>query len=249
MSDLVWASALSPQEPFKPRARHWAAGVAAMIGCTAAAAVWYASLDHSIESLGDLEEERLVVALGGSAPRRIDAPPKALQDAPVSDPPYVVAERAKDAAPIAPPPEARPVAQWSDGEGRLSSGTGGAAQAPSPPAPPAPPPPPKPKPQGPVGLGGKFAEVSTVRYASLIVYPPASLRQEEEGLGILAVVIKPDGRVVSWSLEKSTGWQRLDQEIERVARKVKRLDPLPAGFTGKVAVVRVPINFKIEDDY
>jgi TonB family protein len=201
---------------------------------------WYSTLDHSRPLLEQLEEERVIVALGGSAPQRIEAPPPP-SDAPVTDTPPVAAERAKDAPPIAPPPEPRPVFQWSQGDGKFSSGTGGTAPVPSPPAPPPPPPPPKPP-----GVSAQFAEVSTARYARLIVYPPASLRQGEEGLGILAVTITPDGKVVDWKLAQSTGVKRLDVEIRRVAKKVKRLDPLPRGFAGRLAVVHIPINFRIE---
>ncbi|MCB2060917.1 MAG: TonB family protein [Novosphingobium sp.] len=242
MSDLAWSSALSPQAPSVPHARHWAVGSAFSAACFAGLAIWYSTLDHSRPVLEEVEEERVIVALGGSAPQRIEAPPPP-SNAPVSDTPPVAAERAKDAPPIAPPPEPRPVFQWSQGDGQYSSGTGGTAQAPSPPAPPAPLPPPKP-----AGVSAQFTEVSTVRYARLIVYPPASLRQGEEGLGILAVTIAVDGKVLDWKLVQSTGADRLDAEIRRVAQRVKRLDPLPQGFRGRVAVVRIPINFKIQPE-
>lgn len=242
MSDLVWASALSPKEPFIPRARHWSAGIAAMVILTVAASSWYASLDHTVEAPVEIVEERVVVALGAAAPKRIEAPPPASMNAPATDAPYIAAERAKDAPPIAPPPEARPVAQWSQGTGGdFSSGTGGSAPEPLPP-----PPPPKAEPAKPVAIGGEFARAATIRYSSLVEYPSASLRQEEEGVGILSVIVRPNGQVVKWWLEKSTGWSRLDKEIERVARKVKRLDALPAGYPGNVRVV-VPIRFRIED--
>ena len=241
MSELVWSSALSPQAPVIPRARHWTVGTAFATACCAGFSVWYASLDHSTNILDQVEEERVIVALGGSAPQRIEAPPPPV-DTPVTDTPPPLAERAKDAPPIAPPPEPRPVVQWTQGTGEFSSGTGGTASEPAPPPPPPPPPPPRP-----AGVSHQFTEISTARYARLIVYPTASLRQGEQGLGILAVTITPDGKVISWELAKSTGVDRLDQEIRRVAKKVKRLDPLPAGFSGSVAIVRIPVNFKIAD--
>ena len=246
MSDLVWASALSPEEPFVPRTQHWLAGTAATVVLVLAGSAWYASLDHSIDSPEEIEEERVVVALGGAAPKRIDAPPPAPKDAPITDTPAVVAERAEDADPIAPPPEPRPVAQWSQGDGTFSSGTGGTAQEPPPPPPP--PPKPSPEPSEPVAVGGKFAKDSTARYSSLIEYPSASLRQGEEGLGVISVIVEQNGQVVRWWLEKSTGWPRLDKEIERVARKVRRLDPPPGGFRSQQARVNVPIRFKIETE-
>ena len=242
MSDLAWSSALSPHAPYVPRARHWTIGTAFATACCVGLAVWYAALDHSSNILDDVEEERVIVALGGSAPQRIEAPPPPPKETPVTDTPPPLAERAKDAPPIAPPPEPRPVVQWVQGTGDFSSGTGGTAQTPSPPPPPPPPPPPKP-----AGVGHQFTEVSTARYARLIVYPAASLRQGEQGLGILAVTITPDGKVVSWELAKSTGIDRLDNEILRVAGKVKRLDPLPSGFRGSIAIVRIPINFRIAE--
>jgi TonB family protein len=65
---------------------------------------------------------------------------------------------------------------------------------------------------------------------------------------VLSVQLRQDGSVVGWELVKSTGSRRLDQEIERVARKVKGLDPLPAGFAGKLAIVHVPITFALREE-
>ncbi len=242
MTDLLWSSALSPQAPSIPRRRDWSTGMLIAALVATGGAWWYALGDHSLKPMEQEQEERVVVALGGSAARKIEAPPK---DSPVSDKPPVLAERAADAPPIAPPPEPRPVQGWLQGDGAFSSGTGGTALAPSPPPPPAAPP--APRAEAPVGVSAYFTRISTERYYRLIVYPQGSLDEREEGVGVLAVTITPDGTVLGWKLVETTGKPRLDGEIKRVAGKVQKLDPLPADFPGKRAVVQITITFKIED--
>ena len=126
MSDLAWSSALSPQAPSVPHARHWASGTVITGLFCAGLVAWYSTIDREEPYLEEVAEERVVVALGGSAPQRIESPPPP-SNAPVTDTPPVAAERARDAPPIAPPPEPRPVFQWSQGDGTYSSGTGGTA--------------------------------------------------------------------------------------------------------------------------
>ena len=65
---------------------------------------------------------------------------------------------------------------------------------------------------------------------------------------VLMRKLKLQGVLVGIALVWLTGWDRLDREILRVARRVKRLDPLPQGFRGSVAVVRIPINFRIQQE-
>lgn len=246
MTDLAWSSALSPHRPSVPRQRDWTAGLVGAALVATAAAYWYARQDHSAQPVEQEQEERVVVALG-SAAQRLETPPAPPKDTPTVDKPPVVAERAKDAPPIAPPPKPRPVMTWTQGNGEFSSGTGGTAATPSPPPPaPPPPPPPPPRKESPINAGAYFDKISTARYSRMIVYPERSLEDGEQGVGVLAVVITPDGTVRSWSLIQSTGKSRLDAEIKRVAGLVRTLDPLPADFPGKRAIVQITITFHIQ---
>jgi TonB family protein len=120
----------------------------------------------------------------------------------------------------------------------IGSGSGSGLEVPSPPPPP-------PKPEEPVATTMRYNEISTARYARLIVYPPAALEQQEQGSGVLAVILTPEGKVVRWYLQRSTGKPRLDAEIRRVAAQVDQLDPLPAANPHQRMVARIPITFRL----
>lgn len=234
----AWSSAIAPSPPPIPKGWHWAAGIA----CAALVLVAY-SLRHagSDEIVLAAEEEQVIVSLGGPA-RRLEVPPAEVQTAEEAP---VVAERAEDAPPPAPPAEPRVVAGSRDGDGRASSGAGGIGTGPPLPLPPPPPAPPPPPPQV-TEVSRQFVEISIRAYTSRIVYPGGSLDRGEEGRGVLRVTIARDGRVKDWNIIRSTGHSRLDREITRVANLVPRLDPLPANFARSEAKVDIPITFAIE---
>jgi TonB family protein len=245
MSDLAWSSALSPQAPSIPRTRDWSLGIMVSLALATAAGLWFTGLDHSVAGGEEEVEERVVVALGGSAAKKLEAPPPP-KDAPVTDTPPPLAERAKDADPIAAPPEPRAVQTWTQGVGDYSSGTGGKLALPSPPAPPkpAPSPPPPPEPQ----VSQQFIRISTAQYSRLVVYPDESLAKNEEGVGDLLITMERDGTVVKWELVGSTGFERLDNEVRRIARKVKTLEALPDDFPSRQVRFLIHITFKIARD-
>lgn len=232
-----WSSAIAPRPPPVPRRWHWAAGLACAALVLAAYSLRYAKSEEVVLAA---EEESVIVSLGGPA-RRLEAPPEEVQTAEEAP---VVAERAEDAPPPAPPKEARVVAGAADGDGRASSGAGGIGTGPPLPLPPpAPLPPPPPKV---TEVSRQFIQISIRAYTSKIVYPNASLTRGEEGRGVLRVTIARDGRVRDWDIIRSTGHGRLDREIQRVAKLVPRLDPLPADFSRNEAKVDIPITFAIE---
>jgi len=235
---MTWSSAIAPEAPPVPRQWHWATGIALGALALGLVATRYAGGEATVERL---EEEAVVVSLGGQA-RRLDPPPETVE---TSEEAPVMAERAEDAPPPAAPAEPRVVAGSADGEGRASSGTGAGPSGPPaplpPPAKPAPPPPPRP-----TRVSQRFVEISTREYARMIVYPGFALERGEEGQGILRVEVARDGKVLGWDLIKSTGHGRLDDEIRRVARRVSRLDPLPDNFAYDTTKVNIPITFTIE---
>ncbi|MEQ8410759.1 MAG: TonB family protein [Erythrobacter sp.] len=234
----AWSSAIAPSPPPVPQRWHWAAGIACATLTLVAYSLRYAGSDETILAA---EEDSVIVSLGGPA-RRLEAPPEEVQTAEEAP---VVAERAEDAPPPAPPTEARVVAGAADGDGRASSGAGGIGSGPPLPLPPPPPPAPPPPPRI-TEVSRQFVEISIRAYTSRIIYPGASLDRGEEGRGVLRVTIARDGKVKNWDIVRSTGHGRLDREIQRVAKLVPRLDPLPANFARSEAKVDIPITFAIE---
>jgi protein TonB len=233
-----WSSAIAPEAPPVPRPAHWLGGLALAALLLTLWALRYAAPP---EMIATSEEAGVVVSLGGPV-RRLEAPPPEVATAEEAT---KVAERAENAPPPEAPPAPRVIAGASDGEGRASSGTSAGPSR----LPPAPPPPPRaapPAPPRPTRVSRQFTEVSIRAYTALIVYPQSSLDREEEGQGVIKVTIARDGQVLDWQLVRSTGHQRLDDEIRRVAGRVRRLDPLPPDFGRDTAEVDIPITFTIE---
>lgn len=234
-----WSSAIAPHAPPVPRPAHWLAGLALAALLLALSALRYANVPENVAAD---EEAGVVVSLGGAV-RRLEAPPPEVATAEEAP---KIAERAENAPPPEAPAAPRVVAGAADGEGSASSGTSaGPARLPPAPAPP-PSAAPQPAPPRTVRVSRRFIEVSIRAYTSLIVYPSGSLNAEEEGRGLLKVTIARDGKVLDWQLARSTGYERLDREIRRVAAQVVRLDPLPADFSRDTAEVEIPITFAIE---
>ena len=69
----------------------------------------------------------------------------------------------------------------------------------------------------------------------------------QQGSRKLLIVIDRRGRVLEWSLLRSTGYPRLDREIERVAREVEQLDPLPEYYTLPTANLIIPFSFIVDN--
>ncbi len=232
-----WSSAIAPNRPPVPREWHWAAGLACAVVMLASVSFQYAQGDAVLDAP---EEEAVVVTLGGQA-SRLDPPPPEVETQQEVE---VVAERAEDSPPVAVPVDPRAVAGSEDVQGPPRSGTGaGTEPAPPPPAPPPPPPPPPPQP---TQVTQRYVDISVQAYAQRMIYPPSSLSRGDEGQGILRVTVARDGKVLDWSIARSTGHDRLDKEIRRVARVVKRLEPLPANFAYDSTRVDIPITFTIE---
>ena len=220
-------------------------GLVAAVALLAGAVLHYA---HEVPATVASEEaEAVVVALGAGPARRLEAPPAGVEAAEEAT---VVAERAEDAPPPTAPPQPRKVAGFADGDGPPSSGTGGMGTGPPavlpPPPPPRPAPAPPPVPAAPPPLDYNFIQKSHRIYMQQIVYPAASLRRREQGTGILRIVIDRSGKVLDWRLRQSTGFERLDEEIRRVAGITRQLDPLPDAYPADRAEADLKIIFFIE---
>lgn len=236
MSRPHWSSAISAHGPPVPTAAHWSVSLVISL-FVLASATWVVAARSLPEPIADNEElESVVVSLGAPA-QRLEPPPPPPPDAPPPEPdpePQVPTERAEDAPPPEPPPQPRPVIPAAPSTGRLSSGFGTGT------GPPAPPPPPV------VELRWDFKDYSARQYISRVRYPEQALRRQIQGRGRLEVTIDRSGRILGYEIIESTGERILDREIERVAREVKSLDPLPNYYTRPTATLIVPFIFILD---
>ena len=236
MTRSRWISAISPFRPPVPRVWHWTGGLTVAVAALAGAVYFYAVENMPDPIDEDAELETMIVSLGAPA-QRLEPPPPPPPDVPPPEPepePQAPTERAEDAPPPEPPPQPRPVAPPAPSNSRPSSGFGTGTE-------PAPPPPPKVR-----QLDRTFIEISTREYVSRVSYPYEALRRNQQGQGQLLVLIDKNGRVLEWSLSVSTGHAILDREIERVAKQVDQLDPLPDDYAFQRARLNIPFNFILE---
>tara|TARA_R110002110_G_scaffold86743_6_gene226324 strand:+ start:12451 stop:13215 length:765 start_codon:yes stop_codon:yes gene_type:complete len=77
-------------------------------------------------------------------------------------------------------------------------------------------------------------------------YPPAARRRQIEGVGLLRFVIRRDGHVLSYGLDKGTGSRILDTEIERMIERAAPLPPMPPELEGARREFTIPIRFELE---
>ncbi|WP_322521836.1 energy transducer TonB [Guyparkeria halophila] len=76
------------------------------------------------------------------------------------------------------------------------------------------------------------------------VYPRAAQRLRQEGEVRLLVVVDADGRPIDWSVERSSGHERLDRAaMEAVAKW--RFEPATRGGNAVQGEVIVPLRFKL----
>lgn len=231
-----WQSALSPFRPPVPTMAHWGAGTVSAAAALALAVYIIAERSLPDERPDEETPEPVIVALGAPAQRLEPPPPVETPQEPPAEP-QTPTERAEDAPPPEPPPEPRPAIPQAPDTGRLSSGFGpGAGDAP-------PPPPPPPRP---VVLDQDFITMSTLEYVRRVNYPYEALRRNLQGTGRLLVRVDRSGRVLDWRISSSAGHRILDREIERVARQVRQLDPLPPEYTRSTADLIIPFAFVME---
>lgn len=84
-----------------------------------------------------------------------------------------------------------------------------------------------------------------LEYVAEVRYPPRAERERLQGRGILRVRVDRRGRVLDWELRESTGHRILDSEVERVARRVRRLPGVPPELPYETLVIDVPITFQL----
>lgn len=87
------------------------------------------------------------------------------------------------------------------------------------------------------------------RYASRFQppYPPASERQEEEGVVLVRVRVGPDGRVLAAELKASSGHRRLDEAAVLHARRAWRFLPATRDGVAVESWREIPVRFELKN--
>lgn len=77
-------------------------------------------------------------------------------------------------------------------------------------------------------------------------YPPAARERGEQGVVYLRFAMDRQGKVLSSSLEKSSGFADLDQETLDLIQRSQPLPPPPATIAGSVIELVVPVQFELQ---
>ena len=246
---LHWSSPLSPETPYGVKRRLWAlAFVVSFIVILLVFAAGGRGGGMSGEVTEDGPVTRTIVQLGDPEAAPIvepePAPPAPSEPEPEPEP-TKLAERAEDAPePVETEPETEPqpvetvfadaVRGEEDGEVTEEAPSEGDVTAPGDGA------------AGAAALPLLYVEISTRRYLERVRYPPRAEKRNIEGLGLLKVTVAREGTVIDWEIVESSGSPILDAEIRRVARQVRKLDPLPSDYPYDTATFIVPFNFILQ---
>jgi protein TonB len=74
-------------------------------------------------------------------------------------------------------------------------------------------------------------------------YPRAARQQRQQGRAMLRFAIDRGGNVLSYRIEKSSGYEALDREVVAMIQRASPLPPMPADMTADRLEVVVPIPF------
>lgn len=78
-------------------------------------------------------------------------------------------------------------------------------------------------------------------------YPPASERQDEEGVVVVRVRVGPDGRVLAAELKASSGHRRLDEAAVEHARRAWRFVPATRDGVAIESWREIPVRFELKN--
>ena len=74
-------------------------------------------------------------------------------------------------------------------------------------------------------------------------YPRRARRRHQQGTAYLRFVIDRDGQVLSYEIERSSGYPLLDEEAERILRRAQPLPAMPEGLVLSRLELVVPVSF------
>ena len=76
-------------------------------------------------------------------------------------------------------------------------------------------------------------------------YPRAARKRQEQGTSLLRFRMDRSGRVLSYALAGSSGYEALDAEVLAMIERAQPLPPLPAEVTEAVVEIVVPVQFAL----
>jgi periplasmic protein TonB len=79
-------------------------------------------------------------------------------------------------------------------------------------------------------------------------YPLDARERGEQGVVYLRFAMDRHGKVLSFGLEQSSGFDALDQETLNLIQRSQPLPPPPATVTGDTIELVVPVQFQLQQD-
>jgi protein TonB len=74
-------------------------------------------------------------------------------------------------------------------------------------------------------------------------YPKRSERRREQGTGFLRFRMDRNGKVLSYALERSAGYEALDEEVLEMIVRAQPLPPLPPEIAESTMEIIIPVQF------
>lgn len=76
-------------------------------------------------------------------------------------------------------------------------------------------------------------------------YPKRAKQRNEEGTSFLFIRMDRSGKVLSYALKRSSGYEALDEETLALIERAKPLPPLPTEMTEQLLEIMVPVEFTL----
>ena len=76
-------------------------------------------------------------------------------------------------------------------------------------------------------------------------YPRRAQLRRQEGTALLYFVMDRQGRVLSYRLQRSSGYPILDGEVEEMIRRAQPLPAVPSSFGGASLEFVIPVQFHL----
>ena len=90
-----------------------------------------------------------------------------------------------------------------------------------------------------------YLRLLALRLAEVKQYPAAALAQREQGEVLVGFRLDRSGRVLSWQIARSSGYDELDAEVARMLARAAPFPPLPRAWHADSASFQVPIGFSL----
>lgn len=84
------------------------------------------------------------------------------------------------------------------------------------------------------------------RLARHKVYPRAAQLAREQGTVLLRFTVARDGRVLSWAIERGSGFASLDRQVETMIERAAPLPPIPESITADRLDIVLPVQFALQ---